>query len=396
MNWNPSPTSESVFLAPSVVLGGAGSARQAGVALRRRLGVDSGTVLVAADDAVADAGLIDPIRVSLEEAGFDVVVHGGFGAEPSSEVLDPIISDARAVEAVAVVGVGGGSVLDSSKLIALMLRNEGTCADWIGTVDPPQGVAPLILVPTTCGTGSETTRIAMVTIGGSKKVSACDLFVPRIAIIDPDMVSSLPKSVIATTGMDALAHATEALMSSTASVLSVTQSLRAIELLAADLEAAYSGDKESLAQVMWAAHMAGQALNSGVVLGHSLAYSLANARPMPHGMSCAITLPYCIAYNQNLQSGLGERIARVLTNGESSDLRAAADAVKALTGRLGLPTTLPEVGIDAAEIPGLAEMCVASYPRPTNPEEFDEDKIAALFSAMNTGDLDAAFAVTAP
>lgn len=394
-NWNPSPTDESVFLSPSAVLGGLGSARSTGIALRDRLGVFGGTVLLAVDDVVNSAGLIDPIEESLRQAGFDVAIHGGFGAEPDAEVLDPIIEDARTIQAVAVVGVGGGSVLDSSKLIALMLRNEGSCADWIGMVEPDNGVAPMILIPTTCGTGSETTRIAMVTIDGAKKVSSSALYIPQIAIVDPEMVSSLPKSVIAATGIDALAHATESLMGTNASMLSSTHSLRAIELITENIEAAYAGDKKALAYVMWASHMGGQSLNAGVVLGHSLAYSLAKVQPMPHGVSCALAMPYGIAYNQNMPPGLAERIARALTFGESSSVRYAADYVKGLVGRLGLPTTLPEARVAEGSIPEMAQMCVASYPRPTNPEEFDEAKIAELFASMQTGDMDAAFAVTA-
>lgn len=394
-NWNLSPTNDSVFLAPSAVLGGAGAARSTGTALRDRIGVDSGVVLLAVDDAVKSAGLTDPIEESLSAAGFRVVTRGGFGAEPNSEVLDPIIDDARAAKAVAVVGVGGGSVLDSSKLIALMLRNGGTTADWLGTVAPENGVAPMILVPTTCGTGSETTRIAMVTTDGAKKVSACDLYIPKIAIVDPEMVSSLPSSVIAATGMDALAHATESLMGTDASLLTSMHSLRAIELITENIEAAYNGDKEALAYVMWASHMAGQALNAGVVLGHSLAYCLARMRPMPHGVSCALALPYCIAYNQNLKPGLAKRMAAALTCGESDNLRDAAEYVKSLVGRLGLPTTLQEARVSDDVIPEMAQMCVGSYPRPANPEKFDVAKITALFASMQSGDLGAAFAVTA-
>lgn len=393
--WNPSPTAPSVFLAPQAVIGGDGAASTVGTVLTERLGLAGGTVLLAVDDAVSAAGLIEPIAASLRDAGFQAEQRGGFGAEPSAEVLDPIIADARAAGAAAVVGVGGGSVLDSSKLIALMLKNEGSCADWLGEAKPGNGVAPMVLIPTTCGTGSETTRVAMVTIAGSKRSSLCDLFIPPVAIVDPTLVASLPKSVIAATGMDALAHATEALMATSASMLSATHSLRAIELIVENLELAAGGDAEALAKVMWASHIAGQALNAGVVIGHSLAYCLAHAQPMPHGMSCALALPYCIAYNQHVDQQQGERIARALTNGESDSLREAAGRVAALVGRLGLPTTLPEARIADIEIPEMAARCVGSYPRPTNPVAFDEQKIAALFEAMQTGDIDRAFAATA-
>lgn len=393
--WNPSPNEDSFFLAPSVVLGGAASAGGTGEALRKRIGLAPGeTVLLAVDDIVKTVGLIDPIEQSLIDAGYQVAVHGGFGAEPAAEVLDPIIEEARRIRARAVVGVGGGSVLDSSKLIALMLNNPGSCADWLGVVTPENGVAPMVLIPTTCGTGSEATRVAMVTVGGAKQASLCDSYVPPVAILDPIMVSSLPKQVIAATGMDALAHATEALMSTSASILSATSSLRAIELLIEHLEAAYNGDSDSLAYVLWASHIAGQALNAGVVLGHSLAYCLTNAKPMPHGVSCAIALPYCIAYNQNLEPALGRRLALALTGGESDKLRSAAEHVREMARRMGLPTTLGEASISREAVPEMAALCVGSYPRPTNPEAFDEALLAQLFEALETGDLDRAFSVT--
>lgn len=393
--WNPSPTAASTFLAPSVVISGLGSAATVGEVLQQRLGVRPGTVLLAVDDIVKQTGLIDPIEKSLADAGYCVVVQGGIGAEPTAEVLDPIVELARTAQAQAVVGVGGGSVLDSSKLIALMLKNDGMSADWVGAVTPENGVAPLLLIPTTCGTGSEATRVAMVTVGGEKKASVCDLFVPPVAIIDPELVSSLPRSVIAATGMDALAHATEALMATSASILSATQSLRAIELLTEHLEPAYNGDGDSLAYVMWASHIAGQALNAGVVLGHSLAYCLAHEQPMPHGMSCAITLPYCLAYNQNVEPALATRLALALTRGQSDQLRVAARGIADLVGRLGLPMTLSAAKISADAIPDMAKLCVGSYPRPTNPVPFDVDKIEALFAAMETGDIDRAFDTTA-
>lgn len=393
--WRPQTRAQSTFLSPAVVIGGHGTARSLAPILGEHLGVPTGNILLAVDDAVASAGLIAPVEAALVEAGFTVFTRGGFGAEPEASVVDAIAEEARGNRIAAVVGIGGGSVLDSAKLVALLLRNPGTCADWTGVVAPGGGVAPLLLIPTTCGTGAEATRIAMITVGGTKLASSCALYVPRVAVLDPELLASLPPRVIAATGMDALAHATEALMSSSASVLSAHHSLRAIEMLSAHLERAVAGDPEALAQTLWASHLAGQALNAGVVLGHSLAYCLAHARPMPHGVSCAMALPYCIAYNQNMDPALAETLARALTGGASGSLRAAAEHVSALVGRLGLPMTLADAGIGAQSIPEMAELCAGSYPRPTNPEAMDEPRIAALFLAMDAGDLAAAFAVTA-
>lgn len=395
-SWWPSAAADSVFLSPSAVIGGHGSARNLAGILSTQLSIRAGSILLIVDDAVAAAGLIAPIEDALVAAGYTVHTRGGFGAEPSSDVIDAIARAARESDVAAVVGIGGGSVLDSSKLIALLLRNDGGSSDWTGVVTPEDGVAPLVLIPTTCGTGSEATRIAMVTVDGTKRSSSCALFVPRVAVIDPELVGSLPSSVIAATGMDALAHATESLMSTSASVLSAHHSLRAVELLIGNLENAYNGDKDALANVLWASHIAGQSLNAGVVLGHSLAYCLSHAQPMPHGVSCAIALPYCIAYNQNLDHALATLLAKALTGGRSDDLRTAAGEVAALSARMGLPSTLAEARILPSAIPEMARVCIHDYPRPTNPEPFDEGRMEDLFSAMEKGDLDLAFAVTAP
>lgn len=390
--WHPDATARTEFLSPSLVVGGSGSSSSAAELLARRFGIAGGPVLVAVDDVVLANGLVQGLLDGLAAGGYEAVMLGGFGAEPSADVVDAAAAVARESGANAVIGVGGGSVLDSSKLIALILRNGGRVADWLGPVDPPDGVAPLLLVPTTCGTGSEATRIAMVTVEGAKRAASCAAFVPGVVVIDPDMVRSLPGPVVASTGMDALAHAVESLMSTAASPMSAFQALRAIELLTGNLEQAAAGDADALAQCLWGSHLAGQALNAGVVVGHSLAYCLAYEHPMAHGTSCALALPYCIAYNSGLNPALGEAIAGALTGGRSADLRIAAQDVLELVKRLGLPATLADVDIAPSAEAAIASRIVTEYPRPTNPEPLDQGKLELLLAAMRTGDLDAAFA----
>jgi len=383
------------FLAPSIVRAGRGASAQAPAVLAEHLGIREGAVLVAVDDIVARAGLTQPLVNALESAGYEVAIEGGFGSEPTAEVIDAVAARARGVDAVAVIGIGGGSVLDTSKIIALLIRNEGDAAGWIGAVTPPNGIAPLLLMPTTSGTGSEATRIAMVTVGGAKRASSSPLYIPRAVILDPDLVASLPGPVVASTGMDALAHAVEALMSSQRSPLAAHHALRAIELLVSDLEAAAAGDPGARARCLWASHLAGQALNAGVVVGHSLAYCLAYELPMPHGTSCALALPYCLAYNSSLDTDIAASIASALTAGRTTDLREAAQDVFQLAERLGLPVTLDQAGIPAGTERAIAERCVTEYPRPTNPVPLEIGALETLVQAMRTGDLDAAFAAVA-
>jgi len=392
--WWPDVSAYSEFLSPAQIVAGRGSSAKVAELLQRRFGVRSGSVLVAIDDIVLDNGLAEPLLAGLREAGIEAVISKGFGAEPSSDVVDAAAALARTSEAQVVIGIGGGSVLDSSKLLSLLLRNEGGSADWLGAVEPAGGVTPLLLVPTTCGTGSEATRIAMVTVDGSKRASSCALYVPDVVVIDPDLLRTLPPRVVASTAMDALAHAVESLMSSTHSPMSAHSAYHAIDLILGHVEAAVAGDQDAVAACLWGSHMAGQALNAGVVFGHSLAYCLAHEKPMPHGVSCALALPYCIAYNQQLEPQLASTLALRLTGGRSDDLRDAAQAVLELVRRLGLPTTLDEAQLPPDSEAAMAAQCVREYPRPTNPEPLDEAKIDRLLQSMRDGDLDAAFAVT--
>jgi alcohol dehydrogenase class IV len=390
--WWPDTARGAEFLSPSLVVSGRGSTANVAEILKRRFDLEKGTILVAVDDIVLSAGLAAPLLDALDSAGYTTVLSQGYGSEPTDLVIDAAAEKARAAGAELVIGIGGGSVLDSSKILALLLRNGGCSSDWLGAVEPPS-VAPLLLVPTTCGTGAEATRIAMVTVDGAKRASSCALYVPSVVVIDPDLVASLPPFVIAATAMDALSHAVESLMSTTCSPLTAHHALTAIQLLIENIEDAVGGDQDALARCLWGSHLAGQALNAGVLVGHSLAYCIAWAKPMPHGVSCALALPYCLAYNRNLDSQLAQTLASTLTGGDSSDLKNAAVAVMALAHRLGLPTTLDEAQVPADTEAEMAARCVAEYPRPTNPEPLAESALDELLVAMRTGNLDAAFAV---
>jgi len=234
----------------------------------------------------------------------------------------------------------------------------------------------------------------MIMVDGEKRVSSSRSFVPDLVVLDPSFADSLPASVKGSTGMDALTHATESVMSTISSPMTELHAFEAIRIIVADLAAAYDGDVEATGRVQWAAYLAGLALNAGVVLGHSLAYAINHEKPLPHGTTCAVALPYCIAYNRHLDPRRAAALARALTQGASEDLEVAAEAVKALARRVGQPTDLDESGVPAGTEDRMATRCVEVYPRPTNPEPMDRTRIRQLFGAMREGDLGLAFAVT--
>lgn len=382
------------FLCPAVTWMGRGSAAALGEGLQAILGVPPGQVLLAVDPAIEGSSLLDGVLASLRDVGYTALLLTDFGPELHDDQVDSAARKAREARVGAVVGIGGGSVLDAAKMISLLVTNEGASRDWLGVVEPDRPRSPLVLMPTTIGTGAEVTRISMITIDGEKRVSSCRSFVPELVVLDPGFVDGLPASVKGSTGMDALAHATESVMSTTSSPITELHAFEAIRIIVADLPAAYDGDIEATGRVQWAAYLAGLALNAGVVLGHSLAYAINHEKPLPHGTTCAVALPYCIAYNQHLEPRLATALARALTQGASEDLKFAAETVKALAQRVGQPTDLEEAGVPAGTEDAMATRCVEVYPRPTNPEPMDKARVRNLIDAMRAGDLRLAFAVT--
>ncbi len=208
--------------------------------------------------------------------------------------------------------------------------------------------APLALVPTTAGTGAEATVIAMLFGDAGKLILKSPSFVPSLAVLDPLLVTSLPPAPTAATGLDALAHALEAYISLNASPVSDAAAVQAATLVARWLEVAYrdSADVEARhVETLVAAHLAGHALNAGVVVGHSMAYVLAEEAHLSHGVSAAMALPYCLLYNLGAARARLDAIAPAITGDPGADGPALIRWVARLARTLGIPATLGDVGM---------------------------------------------------
>lgn len=373
---------------------GDGTARWVDQGLATFGGVTTGPVLLAVDRALVEHKVIDPMVDALTDAGLEPLILSDFGPELLAEQVDTAAAAGREAGVTAVIGVGGGSVLDAAKMIAVLQNNDGASADWYGVTLPPVRRSPLVLIPTTVGTGAEVTRISMITDNGEKRIASSVAFVPDLVVLDPSLVASLPNFVVASTALDALAHSSEALLSLSSTPLTERASLQAIELVVDNIVAAYDGDAEATGRLLHAAYLAGLALNAGVVLGHSLGYAIAHEKPMAHGTTSGLALAYTIAYDQHVEHRKAALLARALTGGQSADLRAAAEAVREIVRRVGQPFTLDEAGVPGGVEDEMARRTVELYPRPTNPESMDFERVRALLGAMRTGDLEAAFAVT--
>jgi len=192
MTWL-NPKSTSTFRTPGKLVMGRGAVREVPALLRDELRVaDGATVFLLTDRIVGELAEFGELRSAVAAAGYDVVFGAVSGPEPDSVEVDRLVAIARSASADVVVGVGGGSVLDAAKLIAFLTRNTGSSADAVGPTTWPVARPPLVLIPTTCGTGSEVTPYAMVTVDGHKRASASPEYVPDAAVLDPSLLDFLP------------------------------------------------------------------------------------------------------------------------------------------------------------------------------------------------------------
>lgn len=356
-------------------------------------GISSGKVVIVCDRIVEELGHIRPYLDALTAHGFIPSVFADVAGEPTAEMVDSAIAWARTQRADLVIGVGGGSALDTAKLVAYALAAGIGIDELRGEMPSLAGFTPLVLVPTTTGTGSEATRVAMYSRGDIKVAVVCNQFVPLIALLDAALVEHLPSAVVAATSLDALAHSVESMLSTSRNHLTKTLGTSAARTILRALPVAFhSGSIAARGELLYASYLGGLSLNAGVVLGHSLSYAIASRQHLSHGAGCALSLPFCLAYNSGADPVNEREIASRVLGEASATLTELGHAAKTLTATVGLPTSLAEVGLPAAEEQAVAAEIVESFPRPNNPVPLAVEPLARLLVHMRGGDLDSAFA----
>ena len=356
--------------------------------LLRASGLAAGEAcLVVADKHVHSLGLADPMLAALQRDGIPHAVVASISAEPDAQLVDDVAREARRIDARAVIGIGGGSALDTAKLAAFQSVRDGNAAELRGPLPHVRDFPLLILVPTTVGTGAEATRVAMFSVDGSKRATLTPQFVPTIAVLDADLVADLPGPVVAATALDALSHAVESMMSTEANALTWQFAASAARTIFEVLPRAVDGDRAARAELLFASFQAGVSLNAGVVLGHSLSYVISASCGLSHGVGCALALPYCIAYNQGMPEPTGRAIAEAVLGRTSVGLRDLATAVAELATVVKLPSALNGFGVDVSAASALAHRTSTEYPRPTNPVPLDDALLETLIEHLVRGDL---------
>ena len=315
------------------------------------------TILVVTDPGLRRLGLAEPAIASLEAAGHTVAVFDGVEADPSRETLVEAVEFGRDAGATGVLGFGGGSSLDVAKLVALLLGSGEDLDEAWGVAMAKGPRLPLVLVPTTAGTGSEVTPVSIITVGAEEKRGVSSpVILPDIAVLDADLTTGLPVHITAATGVDAMVHSIEAYASRSANNNPLSRMLarEALRLLGANIETAvFNGkDRDARGAMLLGSMLAGQAFaNSPVAAVHALAYPIGGTFHVPHGLSNALVLPHVLRFNAPDAHGPYAEIAADafphLARVEGSQARCDAfiEALADLSSKLGMRTRLRDVDI---------------------------------------------------
>jgi alcohol dehydrogenase len=327
----------------------------------------TGKGIIVTDPVIVQTGSAERVSQALKKEGFEVAIFDQAKPEPDDVVCDQASEFARKEKGNFVIGLGGGSSIDIAKVVAQLLVLPGKTADYLVTTTFPKKGAPIIAIPTTSGTGTECTMYSVITFAkdGIKGFFATPYILPDLALVDPTLTISMPPKVTASTGADALAHAVETMMAKQENPLTDAIALKAIEFIGEALPVAvYEGNNlEARVKMAYASMMAGMAFNDpGIVEGHALAHTLGSVYHVPHGVGCAVALPYVMEYNMGHCMDKLARIAIALgQNTSGMNVREAAQAavyaVKQLLEDVGLPTTWAPFG-KKEDIPKLADMMV--------------------------------------
>lgn len=343
-------------------------------------------ILFVTDAGVRAAGLADPALAGLEEAGLSVRVYDRVVADPPDSTVLEAVEAGRDFGAEAVIGFGGGSPMDTAKVVAVLMSGEQPLEAMYGVQQVAASRPPLILLPTTAGTGSEVTNVAVLTTGATaKKGIAADPLYADMAILDADLTLGLPKHPTAYTGIDAMVHAIEAFTNRRAkNPVSDALALTALKKLHGSiLRACEDGpDVDARGDMLLGAMLAGQAFSNSPCAGvHAMAYPLGGTFHVPHGLSNAVVLPPVLRYNAAAAEALYTEIASHLGLKPSS--AALIDEMDRIAEAVGIERRLSQLGISHNDVPAMAEE-VAANDRllPNNPRAMSYEAIVAMYEEI--------------
>lgn len=348
--------------------------------------------LVVTDKDLIKFNVAQKVTNILDKAGIAYEIYDNVKPNPTIENVQTGVEKIKAAKADVIIAIGGGSSIDTAKGIGIIANNPD-----FADVKSLEGVAatknrsiPIIAVPTTAGTAAEVTINYVITDESATKKMVCidPKDIPVMAVVDPEMMSSMPSKLTAATGMDALTHAIEGYVTKGAWVLTDMFELKAIELIAKHLQQAVvnPNDLDARNGMGVAQYIAGMGFsNVGLGIVHSMAHSLGAVYDTPHGVANALLLPYIMEYNA---SATGEKYREIARNLGVKDVdamtadeyrKAAVKAVVTLSKSIGIPQKLTEIGAKKEDLPKLSKIAFNDVCTPGNPRDTNEEEILEIY-----------------
>lgn len=347
---------------------------------------------ICSDPDLLKFGVTKKVTDVLDKAGLDYEIYSDIKANPTIENCQHGVEAFKASGADYLIAIGGGSSMDTSKAIGIVVANpEFSDIRSLEGVAPTKNKAvPIFAVPTTAGTAAEVTINYVITDAEKNRKMVCvDVHdIPVVAFVDPDMMSSMPKGLTAATGMDALTHAIEGYITKGAWELSDMFHLKAIEIISRALRGAVENTPEGREKMALGQYIAGMGFsNVGLGIVHSMAHPLGALYDTPHGVANAIILPTVMEYNAPATGEKYRDIAKAMGVKGTDDMtqdeyrKAAVDAVKRLASDVGIPADLKEI-VKEEDIQFLSESAYADACRPGNPRDTSVEEIAELYRSL--------------
>ncbi len=368
---------------------GAGAIREIATEVKNR-GFSKG--FVCTDPDLLKFGVSQKVTKVLDDAGLAYSIYSDIKANPTIENVLHGVEEFKKSGADYIVAIGGGSSMDTAKAVGIIIANPefADVRSLEGVAPTKKPCVPIIAVPTTAGTAAEVTINYVITdVQKQRKFVCVDVHdIPVVAVVDPEMMSSMPKGLTAATGMDALTHAIEGYITKGAWEMTDMFHLKAIEIISKSLRGAVANEKEGRDGMALGQYIAGMGFsNVGLGIVHSMAHSLGALYDTPHGVANAILLPTVMEYNADA-TGTKYRDIAIAMGVEGVDKmsvaeyrKAAVDAVKKLSADVGIPADLKAIVKDE-DVQFLAESAYADACRPGNPKDTSVEDIKALYRSL--------------
>ncbi len=348
-------------------------------------------VLVVTDPGVKRSGLLEKPIESLTQAGIPYIIFSEVEPNPSGETVQRGFGLLKQEKCDLLVAIGGGSSIDAAKAIGVLATNPGPLMQYEGANKIPGAIPSLVAIPTTAGTGSEVTGAAVITDKARKYKCSIrsPLLIPKVALLDPELLCTLPPPVLAATGMDAFTHAYEAFVSTFTNPVSQGLAYDSMRIIGKNLRQFYANpdNLEAAAYMLLASTMAGMAFYNGRVgIVHAMAHPLGGFFDIPHGVANAILLPHCMEFSRLAVPGLFVRIGEALGAckkgaGDEEASKMAVQAVREMMDDIHIPKGLKEVGAKREAFETMAKDAVASGIHLTTPRKTTQEDMVKLYQA---------------